>query len=96
MRTSIYQKVIMKIRGTTNSTIKLIYSTFADYLNRMPTIILPTAYLPPISWWALLYHKKEIHLELQETYPKQTYRNRCHIYSASGLLPLSIPVIRTW
>ncbi|MBK7173109.1 MAG: WbqC family protein [Bacteroidales bacterium] len=61
----------------------------------MPTIILPTAYLPPISWWALLYHEKEIHLELQETYPKQTYRNRCHIYSASGLLPLSIPVIRT-
>jgi hypothetical protein len=61
----------------------------------MSQIILPTAYLPPISWWVLLYREKEIFIEHQETYPKQTYRNRCHIYSASGLLPLSIPVIRT-
>lgn len=30
-----------------------------------------------------------------ETYPKQTYRNRCRILSANGILNLSVPVIRT-
>lgn len=57
-------------------------------------IILPTAYLPPLNWWALTLREKEIGLEYQETYPRQTFRNRCYIYSANGLLPLSLPVIK--
>ena len=58
-------------------------------------IILPTAYLPPINWWVLALHFKSIVIELCETYPKQSYRNRCHIYSANGMQSLSIPVIRS-
>ncbi len=60
----------------------------------MTQVILPTAYLPPVSWWAVAVKSGDILLEYNETYPKQTYRNRCHIYGANGLLSLSIPVIK--
>jgi hypothetical protein len=33
-------------------------------------------------------------MEKHETYPRQTYRNRCEIHSANGKLPLVIPVAR--
>jgi hypothetical protein len=34
----------------------------------------------------------ELLLEQHENYIKQTYRNRCKIYSANGIIPLTIPV----
>ncbi|HYH55835.1 MAG TPA: WbqC family protein [Anseongella sp.] len=51
-------------------------------------------YLPPVSWfWAYLKGGGgETLLERQEHFPRQTYRNRCHIYSPNGLLALSVPV----
>lgn len=57
-----------------------------------PGIILTTSYLSPIAYFRALLGGETIYLEKHETYPKQTYRNRCHIYSANGVLPLSIPV----
>jgi hypothetical protein len=60
----------------------------------MQEIILSTAYLPPLSWWAIAIRSGKVLIEHCETYPKQTYRNRCHIFSANGILPLSIPVKR--
>jgi hypothetical protein len=57
------------------------------------SVLLTTAYLPPISWFSLLLHHTVI-LEKQETYARQSYRNRCHIYSERGILPLSVPVTR--
>jgi len=59
-------------------------------------IILPAAYLPPLTWWALVLREENVGLEYQETYPRQTFRNRCYIYSANGLLPLSLPVIKVF
>ncbi|HDP54231.1 MAG TPA: hypothetical protein ENN24_00895 [Bacteroidetes bacterium] len=56
--------------------------------------ILSIAYLPPISFIKQLLSAKEIFLEKHETYTKQTYRNRCEIYSANGKLSLSIPVVK--
>ena len=58
----------------------------------MNSVILPNAYLPPVYWWVFAMHYKKIFLENHETYPKQTYRNRCQIYCANGLLQLNIPV----
>lgn len=55
-------------------------------------IYLPTAYLPPVSWFASLLTAKEIIIEKEETFPKQTYRNRCHIYAPSGFQALVIPI----
>jgi len=54
-------------------------------------VLLTTAYLPPIGWYSLLLHHPVV-LEKQETYTRQSYRNRCHIYSEKGILPLSVPV----
>jgi len=58
-------------------------------------ILLSTAYLPPIEYFVQINQSDEIYIEQFENYHKQTFRNRCHIASANGLLPLSIPVIKT-
>lgn len=55
-------------------------------------VLLSTSYFPSISWLALLYQNKEVTVDLWETYPKQTYRNRCRIVTSNGLMELSIPV----
>ncbi|MDP2424264.1 MAG: WbqC family protein [Bacteroidales bacterium] len=55
-------------------------------------ILLSTTYLPPISYFAAIAWADMVELEVQETYPKQTYRNRCHIYSPNGLQALSLPI----
>ena len=57
-------------------------------------ILLSTAYLPPVLYFAHIAKARTVYLEKKETYIKQTYRNRCEIYSANGKLRLSIPVIR--
>jgi len=57
-------------------------------------ILLPTVYLPPIEYFAYLVNSDETQIEIQETYPKQTYRNRCKIITANGTLSLSIPVTK--
>ncbi len=56
-------------------------------------ILLSVAYLPPISWFSLLL-KYPVLIEKHETYLRQSYRNRCLIYSERGILPLSVPVTR--
>lgn len=43
---------------------------------------------------AVLTKYKDIDIEIHETYPKQTFRNRCNIATSSGILSLSVPVIR--
>jgi hypothetical protein bfra3_13962 len=57
-------------------------------------LLLSTAYAPPISYFAKLYEYqgKEIGLEAQEHYLKQSYRNRCRILSPNGVQALTIPV----
>ena len=54
--------------------------------------VISTAYFPPIIWMAYLHQKKNISIDVKETYPKQTYRNRCQIATATGIINLSIPV----
>jgi len=55
-------------------------------------LILSTAYYPPVQYFTEIVRAEKVLLEQNETYPRQTYRNRCYIYSANGSLPLSIPV----
>lgn len=58
----------------------------------MEKVILSTAYLAPVQYYSKLLNYGEVLIEIYENYPKQTYRNRCNIYGANGLLSLSIPV----
>jgi hypothetical protein len=57
-------------------------------------LLLPTSYLPSIEYMFYIIHANDVFIEKFETYPRQTYRNRCKIYSANGPLSLSIPVTK--
>ncbi len=58
-------------------------------------VILSTAYLPPLQYFSKLIKYDEVLIEAHENFIKQTYRNRCNIYGANGLLTLSVPVKKT-
>ena len=58
-------------------------------------IILPTTYLGPVEWYRqFMVHPSEVAIEVMESFPKQTYRNRCTITTPDGALTLSVPVKR--
>ena len=55
-------------------------------------MILPTAYLPPLSYMQALMSEPAT-IEAMETFEKQTFRNRCLIRDAKGeLVRLTVPV----
>lgn len=55
-------------------------------------IILPTSYLPSISFFSDLIKAKEVFIEQYEHFEKQTNRNRCEILAANGVMKLIIPL----
>jgi len=59
--------------------------------SKLNKVLLSTAYFPPIAWFSQLVKYQFAHIEAHENYVKQSYRNRCLIYSSSGPLPLIIP-----
>jgi hypothetical protein len=61
-------------------------------MTQSPTLLLSTAYLAPVSYYAHLFHAPHVIIEAHENYNKQTYRNRAFIGSAQGPQALSIPV----
>jgi hypothetical protein len=61
---------------------------------QLTSVILPLAYLPSVSWFYFLLNSATVFVEQFETYPKQTYRNRCTILSGNGPLNLTIPVTK--
>ena len=61
----------------------------------MSVVYLSTAYLAPVSYYKAMCRYDTVVVEAYSHYVKQSYRNRCTIASADGLLPLSIPVERT-
>lgn len=58
------------------------------------TVLLPTAYFPPVSYFIHITHFDIALIEQMETFPKQTYRNRCEIMTSAGRLNLIVPVIK--
>lgn len=54
------------------------------------------AYFAPIRYYSkLLSDNATVIVEKHENYNKQSYRNRCTIYSANGLLDLVVPIAKT-
>ena len=60
----------------------------------MSETLLTTAYLPPVQYFAALYHAEKVVIEKYDHYLKQTYRNRCVIAGANGVLALSVPIVK--
>lgn len=56
-------------------------------------MVLTTAYFPPIEFFATLARNSVVYMEACESYQKQSYRNRCRILSAGGVLDLNFPVV---
>ena len=55
--------------------------------------VLPTAYLGSVDWYrTYLQNPQAVRIEVMESFPKQTYRNRCTITTPDGLLTLTVPV----
>jgi hypothetical protein len=54
--------------------------------------LLSTAYLAPVEYYQVMVNSRAVKIELCENYIKQSYRNRCRILAANGILSLSVPV----
>ena len=58
-------------------------------------IVLPTAYLAPQAWYEAFLKTDAVQIEVQESFVKQTYRNRCLIHDAEGNeIILTVPVMK--
>lgn len=58
-------------------------------------MVLPTTYLGSVEWYRrFLANPSAVQIEVMESFPKQTYRNRCTITTPNGPLTLSVPVKR--
>lgn len=60
----------------------------------MQTVLLSSAYMPPVSFMSAAAAASEVLIEQHDSYCKQTYRNRCVIASAAGPLTLTVPTVR--
>ena len=57
-------------------------------------LLLSIAYFAPIQYYSKLLQYEHVIIERHENYNKQSYRNRCTIFSANGLLDLMVPVVK--
>ena len=55
-------------------------------------LLIDLSYLPPLQWFSKVNAREKVTLEACEHYRKGSYRNRCHIAGAQGLLRLSVPL----
>ena len=61
----------------------------------METVLLSSAYLPPVSFFTAMNSGGDVLFEQYDNYCKQTYRNRCRIATAGGVQTLTIPVVKS-
>lgn len=59
----------------------------------MISALLSTTYFGPLQWYQKLYRYDSVSIDLQETFQKQTYRNRCLIATTQGVQALTVPVV---
>lgn len=64
------------------------------YINNSDSkkLCLSISYLAPVEYYMFLSGCDKILLEQCDNYMKQTYRNRCRIATANGIMDLTIPV----
>lgn len=57
----------------------------------MSKVLLASTYLGPVEYYTKLFAYDDVQVERYDHYVKQTYRNRCVIASADGVLALTVP-----
>jgi len=63
-------------------------------LNSCSNIILPTAFFGSIKYFAHIAQSDGISIEIFESFPKQTIRNRCEVLTSNGIARLTVPVVK--
>lgn len=58
------------------------------------SILLELHYLGSLPYYSKLLLHPQVWIEQQEHYRKGSFRNRCYIATANGVLPLSIPLLK--
>ena len=58
------------------------------------TTLFTTAYLPPIEYLSHFITSDKPVVEQNDNYIRQTYRNRCDILAANGVISLTVPVVK--
>lgn len=61
----------------------------------MNPFLLTTAYFPPIAYFSCLKKAEVTYIEQYENFGKQSYRNRCEIMTANGVIALTVPVAKS-
>lgn len=52
-------------------------------------------FFPSIAWMVFAQQQKNISIELYESFPRQTFRNRCLLLSSDGVQTISVPILRS-
>jgi hypothetical protein len=55
-------------------------------------IVTELQYFPPITFFVTLYKESYIYIDLYENYRKMSFRNRCLVTGAQGIISLSVPL----
>ncbi|MFP4620908.1 MAG: WbqC family protein [Bacteroidales bacterium] len=63
-------------------------------MHRAEKGLLSPTYLGPVQFYTKFLLYDEVLIETRENYQKQSYRNRCIIFSANGILSLTVPVTK--
>lgn len=58
-----------------------------------PIIVIESQYLPCLEYFVVIRQAKSVVIDAHEHYVKQTYRSRCEILGANGVMALSVPVV---
>jgi hypothetical protein len=54
--------------------------------------LFPSSYFAPAAYFFELVKYKDVIIDVHEHFPKQTWRNRCSIYSPNGVQHLIVPI----
>src|SRR5258708_20288731 len=55
-------------------------------------IVSELQYFPPVTFFVTLYKETYVYLDVYEIYRKMSFRNRCLIAGAQGIVSLSVPL----
>jgi len=55
-------------------------------------IVSELQYFPPVSFFPVLYTNSYVKIDIYEDYRKMSFRNRCLIAGAQGIISLSVPL----
>lgn len=80
--------------NTKSSEVRTEAHTFSPANFPMKTALIDLHYLPCTVFFAALIRFDVVKIEAQETFQKQTYRNRCYINTAQGSQRLSVPLLK--